>query len=56
MTILHRMLISVSQSKSIKISLLKFKRCDFLFYHLQAHGRVEEDQREFDECIPGFVY
>ena len=36
--------------------LLKFKRCVFFFYHLQAHGRVEEDQRELDECIPGFVY
>ena len=36
--------------------LLKFKRCDFFLPQLEAHGRVEEDQREFDECIPVFVY
>ena len=27
-----------------------------LMSKLEAHGRVEEDQREFDECRPGFAY
>ena len=38
-------------------SLLKFRRCDFFPTAFRSPWEgVEEDQREFDECIPGFAY